>query len=271
MDPRLARIVRAQAGMFTRTQALSCGYSPERIRTELKNRRWFVVVDGVYRLVGSPGGWNARVWAALLAAGDGAVLGGRPAGRLHRIDGVPAYERLAVVVPRNRRPRLSAGALVERSPLSRADVAHQRGIPVLSPARTVVDLARRESLDVAVRIVGDAIRHRGRVAVPNRRRRRASSTAVRGIPPRNLRCPARLRDRGVAPRAEADGYGVHSLRPAFERDREPNAILQLAGWIVLSFTAEQIRRRPDWVQDAIRRMVARRRAELSEVGDAWCG
>ena len=70
---------------------------------------------------------------------------------------------------------------------------------------------------------------------------------------------------------EADGYGVHSLRPAFERDRERNAILQLAGWIVLSFTAGQIRRRPEWVRDVIRRMVARRRAELSEVGDAWCG
>ena len=296
--------------MFTRKQALSCGYSPERIRTELKNGRWLVVVDGVYRLVGSPGGWNARVWAALLAAGDGAVLGGRPAGRLHRIDGVPAYDRLAVVVPRSRRPRLSTGALVERSPLSRADVTHQRGIPVLSPARTVADLARRESLDIAVRIVGDALRSgivlptrlgeqleaaRGRDGIGRARAavafadpvlesvieaellRLIDGAGVRAVPQFEVfhqgmfvaRLDFAIEDLRLG--LEADGYGVHSLRPAFERDRERNAILQLAGWIVLSFTAEQIRRRPDWVRDVIRRIVARRRAELSKIGDAWCG
>ena len=79
MNPRLAALGRAQAGVFTRRQALECGYSRDQIQTEVKNRRWLPVVTGVYRLSGAPGGWATRVWAALLAAGPGAVLGGRPA------------------------------------------------------------------------------------------------------------------------------------------------------------------------------------------------
>lgn len=289
--------------MFTRKQALSCNYSPERIRTELRNRRWLAVVDGVYRVAGSPGGWNARVWAALLAAGEGAVLGGRPAGRLHRIDGVPAYDRLAVVVPRGRRPRLSTGAVVERSPLSRADVARQRGIPVLSPARTVADLARSESLDVGARIVGDALR--SGIVVPARlyeqlEAARGRNGIARARAAARLANPAlesvlegdllRLINRAgvmVVPQfevihqglfvarldfaieelrlgIEADGYGVHSLRPAFERDRERNTLLHLAGWANLSFTAQQIHCRDSWVCEMIRHMVARRRAETRQ-------
>jgi hypothetical protein len=158
MHPRLVALARAQAGVFTRAQALDCGYSEQRIRTELCNRRWLVIVPGVYRLAGAPSGWSTRVWAALLAAGPGAVLGGRPAGRVHRIDGVPAYDRLEIAVPANRRPRRGTGAHVVSAPLERADVARRGGIPVLSPARTVVDLARQEPLDAGIRVVGDALR-----------------------------------------------------------------------------------------------------------------
>jgi very-short-patch-repair endonuclease len=54
---------------------------------------------------------------------------------------------------------------------------------------------------------------------------------------------------------EADGYATHALRPGFERDRERAALLQLAGWSTLSFTARQIRERPDWVVDVVRQRV----------------
>jgi very-short-patch-repair endonuclease len=64
---------------------------------------------------------------------------------------------------------------------------------------------------------------------------------------------------------------VHSLRPAFERYRERNALLQLAGWTTLSFTATQIRQREAWVRSVLTRMAATRRAELGKVADAYCG
>ena len=67
---------------------------------------------------------------------------------------------------------------------------------------------------------------------------------------------------------ESDGYGTHALRPGFERDRERAALLQLAGWNLLSFTATQIRRQPNWVYDVVCRRVEQRRLEL---GIESCG
>ncbi len=52
---------------------------------------------------------------------------------------------------------------------------------------------------------------------------------------------------GIRLAIECDGYDTHARRPGFERDREKSALLQLAGWSLLSFTAIQIRERPDWV------------------------
>jgi very-short-patch-repair endonuclease len=299
MDPRLAGIARSQAGMFSRAQASSCGYSQRRIRTELTNGRWLVVVAGVYRLAGAPGGWAARVWAALLVAGEGAVLGGRPAGRVYHLDGVPAYQRLEIAVPANRRPRLSVGARVEPTSLPARDVTVRGGVPILTPERTVVDLTRREDGGVGVRIVGDALRSgivtrrrvanqieaaRGRRGVDRARAaftladprlesvleaellaliNAAGLTAVpqfevfhRGLFIARLDFAVVRLKLGI----EADGYNVHALRPAFERDRERSALLQLAGWTSLSFTAHQIRRREMWVRNVISEMDARLRS-----------
>jgi very-short-patch-repair endonuclease len=310
MDQVFAAVARSQCGVFSRAQALECGYSPERIRTELRTGRWFTVVPGVYRLAGSPGGWNTRVWSALLAAGPGAVLAGRPAGRLHRIDGVPGYDRLAVAVPANRRPRSRAGADVARVPLTRRDVGRRSGIPVLSAPRTVIDLARREPVEVGARIIADALRTgaanealvtaqlaaaHGRDGLP-----RARAAFMLADPFLESVLEGELLElltgaglvvtpqfevvqfgafiarldfaiEGLRLGYEADGYGVHSLRPAFERDHERHALLELAGWTTLSFTATQIRQRPRWVQDVARRMEHKRRLELGKVRDAYCG
>jgi len=301
MHPRLAAIARAQAGVFTRKQALATGYSTERIHTEVTNGRWIVVVTGVYRLAGSPGGWNTRVWSAILAAGEGAVLAGRPAGRLLRIDGVPGYDRLAIAVPENRRPRRLRNAHVTSVPLSRGDTTRRGGIPVLSGGRAVIDLARTEPLDVGVRIVGDALRS-GLVSADQLLHHLHAACGRNGVgiaraavaladPALESVLEAELFDAitetglVVVPQFEvfhqgvfvarldfaieelqmgfeADGYGVHSLRPAFERDRERNALLQLARWSNTSFTATQIRRRRAWVQQTVLDLVAARQAAV---------
>ena len=62
---------------------------------------------------------------------------------------------------------------------------------------------------------------------------------------------------------EADGYATHAMRPGFERDRERAALLQLAGWSSVAFTATQIRRRPQWVFDVMRERIEQREGEVS--------
>ena len=46
---------------------------------------------------------------------------------------------------------------------------------------------------------------------------------------------------------EVDGYGFHSPRPQFERDRRKDADLMLAGYRVLRITWRRLTREPDQV------------------------
>jgi hypothetical protein len=56
--------------------------------------------------------------------------------------------------------------------------------------------------------------------------------------------------------AEFDGWETHGTRSAFQNDRARDRRLQLLGWRVLHYTAEDVRCRPDEV--------------LAEIGDAVC-
>ncbi len=177
-------------------------------------------------------------------------------------------------------------ATIHRTELSPDDIAICRGFPVTSIARTVVDLARTLPLEIGSRVIADALRT-GRVSaaavehtigrlgrcVGIERARHALASAdpkLESVLERELL--ALLRRAGLNPVAqyvvmaggrfiarvdfalpgirlaiEADGYETHARHLGFERDRETAALLQLAGWSELSFTATQIRQRPDWV------------------------
>ena len=93
---------------------------------------------GVYRLGHAAPGTEATYLAAVLAAGDGAVLARRAAGHLMRLlRGAP---RPPEVIARNER-RIK-GVKVERCRrLDPRDTALFNGIPTTTVARTLVDLA----------------------------------------------------------------------------------------------------------------------------------
>jgi very-short-patch-repair endonuclease len=57
---------------------------------------------------------------------------------------------------------------------------------------------------------------------------------------------------------EVDGWAYHGSRRAFESDRERDAELAAAGWLVLRFTWYQVRRRPAWVAARISDAIGRR-------------
>ena len=52
---------------------------------------------------------------------------------------------------------------------------------------------------------------------------------------------------------EFDGYAFHSDRHSFNADRLRRNELELAGYLVLNFTWQQLTERPDWVISCIRR------------------
>jgi very-short-patch-repair endonuclease len=296
VNSALAKRAARQSGAFSREQALAFGYSDNQISREIKSGRWKVSSSGVYRLAGTPTTLATRGWLVVLAAGDGALLSHRVAGWLQQIDAVPGYRDLDVSVPSHRRPRDVPGAVVHRAALTRADAAWSRGLPVTSPLRTVVDLARTTAPEIGSRIIGDAVRtqlvsfERVEEAIAALGRKHGvgqARQALRLCDPRlesvlEFELLALARRAGLDPRPqftvtengrfiarvdlavpglklalEADGYATHARRPGFERDRERLSLLQAAGWTVLAFTATQIRDRPQWVIDVIRRAVGR--------------
>jgi hypothetical protein len=54
---------------------------------------------------------------------------------------------------------------------------------------------------------------------------------------------------------ETDGYAFHSSPTAFERDRERDQQLTLAGYIVVRFTYNQVTQTPEAVANRIRRLI----------------
>ncbi|MFP5023115.1 hypothetical protein [Pseudonocardia phyllosphaerae] len=142
-DPT-AGLVERQHGLVTRAQALGAGLSPDAIDRRLATRRWVPVHPRVYREASHPAGDEQRVRAAVLWAGDGAVLCGAAAvwwhGLLEHAPGGPgAVTAVGVTVPRRRAPRPRAGVVVRRRELDPADVVEHRGVLVTAPALSVLE------------------------------------------------------------------------------------------------------------------------------------
>ena len=136
---RIAAKTRAQTGAIARRQAIACGLSPSTIDRLIQQRVWIVLQRGVYAIASSADTWHRRVFAALLAAGDGAVLAGTAAAfEWGLIDRAPAV--IDVAVPERRRVQLTA-ARTRCLNLHRMDTTYKGRVPILSIARTIVELA----------------------------------------------------------------------------------------------------------------------------------
>jgi hypothetical protein len=123
----------AQAGILTRAQALTAGLSRAAIHARLSTGRWQRVHPGVLATFGGPLPHPARLWAAVLCAGPGAVLSHETAAELNGLVEGPG-PTVHVSVPTARRVVAPPGVVVHRS------VHAERGRhPALEPPRTRVE------------------------------------------------------------------------------------------------------------------------------------
>jgi very-short-patch-repair endonuclease len=99
---RVEALARAQFGVLTRAQCLGLGMTPGAIKWMLHSRRWQRVHFGVFATHLGPLEWRARVSAALLFCGEGAVASHGSAARLH---GLPQARRQRGVLTGGRRGR----------------------------------------------------------------------------------------------------------------------------------------------------------------------
>lgn len=291
LDPHLLRWARTHHQLVTRDAWMAAGHARRSFDRAAAGGALVRLHRNVAALPGATLDTTTRIAAAVLSFAGGVMASHRSGAYLWRapVDGDDPVE----LITTRRAPTARAGIVVHRPTdlVDLRPVLH-RGIPTTNPLRTLVDLGASASEAVAPtleaflidRLVSPrAVRaalgrhagsgHRGLTPL-----RQALEELVLGDkPPDSVLEPAfgRLLHRhGITgwvfhPRIaglvvdlafpaerlviEVDGWAFHRSRERFERDRERDARLVVAGYTVLRFTWHQVVHQEARVADTVRR------------------
>jgi hypothetical protein len=289
-DRGVAGVAVRQGGVVSFDQLRALGLTARQIDGRVGSGRLHRLHRGVFA-VGHRGlGVDGRRWAAVLALGEGAFLSHHSAA-----DAFGFRRSGSALIDVSVRGRAGsarrAGIRVHRPHvLADDEVTTLRGLPITTPARTLLDLAaaglRERALATALdqaeqqRLIDFAelhellARHRRRpgTGLLNAQLERYGGPTdtrselerlvyelcnVHGLPRPlvNTSIEGKARDfywpdRGLV--VEADSYRWHRSPSALDDDRERDVELTLAGYRVLRFTYEQVTRRPRYVVRALR-------------------
>lgn len=300
LSATLFEVAGGQHGVVTTGQLRLAGLTGDQIARQPWLHR---VHHGVYAVGHRPRTWQSRWMAAILAGGPGAVLSHADAAALWRLGPrPPGAVHVTVGATNGRRP--GAGLAIHRSRrLPAEETTRHLGIPVTTPARTLLDLAPRCSHRRLVRAVDEAERlglcdpdslrrllttHHGRPGTrslgavladhDDSSLTRSELEAVflrlcrrEGLPRPQVNAP--LLDYVVdflwPPAAlivETDGHESHRTRRAFQDDRTRDARLTAAGYRTLRFTYLDVTTRPPVVASRIRSSLRLAAAPTSPAG-----
>jgi very-short-patch-repair endonuclease len=153
LDRSVARLAARQHGLFTRAQARALGARDDEIDRRIGAGRWELALPAVLRVAGVPVGETQRHAAAALWCAPDGLLSHHTAASRYALDAIGRDARLHVLVPSARALSRQPGLLVHRTAvLAPVDRYVVDGIPVTSPARTIIDLAaslHAEALEAA--------------------------------------------------------------------------------------------------------------------------
>ena len=151
----LWRLVETQHGVIAHRQLLALGFSRQAIKHRLAKRRLHPVWRGVYA-VGRPQVTRHGRWmAAVLSCGPEAVLSHTSAAALWEIR--PDHSGpIELSVPAHVFPRRPGVVAHRRATLREADVTQRHGVPVTTPACTLIDIATRLERSQLEAAIGEA-------------------------------------------------------------------------------------------------------------------
>jgi len=290
IETRVRALADRQHGLVARRQLLALGLGREAVKSWARSERLVRVGRGLYTLGHRQRTPESRWMAGVLAVGADARLAERSAGALWTLRPY-AGANLHVAIPSSRGRRPRDGLVVHRwADLRPEECTVARGIPVTTPARTLIDLAvvlRPHQLRRAVERSDELElfhlpdvervleRRRGR---PGYRSLRALLDDARehGLPRTRTeleslflqmcldhRLPRPQVNRWDGAReldfrwpehrlvVETDGWGVHRTRRAFESDNDRSQVLAAQGWTLMRVTWRQLERRPDLVAERV--------------------
>jgi very-short-patch-repair endonuclease len=293
MDPQTRQnraawqLARRQHSVISREQLLALGFGSDAIKHRVRTGRLHPRWRGVYA-VGRPELTQHGLWmAAVLTCGPRAALSHSSAGALCRI--CPVGDRIEVTVP-GPGTRLRPGILVHRAD---REVVRLDGIPVTTPACTLIDLATQlddDDLEAAVNeadkrdlIDPEALRRAlerlaGRHGVARLRalldrrtftltdseleRRFRPLARAAGLPLPQTRADVNgfrvdffWPELGLV--VETDGLRYHRTPAQQARDRVRDQAHAAAGLTPLRFTRAQVRFDPDHVRATLAAVAAR--------------
>ena len=274
----IAAVASRQYGVITRGQLLACGLSGRQIETRVGRGALYRLHRGVYSVGHTAPLLLRREMAAVLAAGRDAVLSHYSAAYLWGLMDDPEWAHVTLTSGQCRKHGIESRALH----LPRADRTIRWGIPVTTPARTIIDLAHSaedlEQMIAEARVTGVLTERKLREALERGGRRpgmRAVANVLDGkYGPAFTRSDAERRLLGLVraaqlpePRVnevvggyevdfhwpvegvvvEVDGFAYHSSRASFERDRSRDAALAALGLRVIRVTWRQLNETPETV------------------------
>jgi very-short-patch-repair endonuclease len=291
----LAEVAGAQRGMVHRSQLFALGITrgsyEHRVRAGALHRVFPSVVSVVWPVL-EP---LAHETAALLHAGDNAVLSHESAAALWGLADSPSFVAMTMI---GRHARSQPGLRIhEVDVLDIRDVCLRHGFPVTSPARTLIDCASNSNIDRllnearALKLVKNADLAEAMGRCPGRKgtgplrklleaeretgftRSEAERRLKRLVQQSGLERPifntyvegveADAYWPGLKLVVEVDGVQFHGHYQAFQRDRAKANKLIAAGYVVLRFTWAQLTERPMLVVATIARTLGRLEARAA--------
>ncbi len=287
LDIAVAKMAARQRSLIHRDQALDLGMTVRQFQARAAGGIYLRMQPNVFRLAGSPVTWEQRVLAACMSAGRGAGASHRCAALIWGFRGIESAP-VEITVPASRRPSLTE-VVVHRT--GAADLVVRRGIPVTTPATTLLALGAVVGAATLESAVEDAVFRRlttpGRLADtlerlggPGRSGSGALRRVLEGRGPGVAATESVLEDRMVrllrrgglpAPvrqfpvggvrldfaypdrllGIEVDGAAFHSASADVQRNCTKSNLLVGLGWRILRFTWADIRDRPDDVLDQL--------------------
>jgi hypothetical protein len=268
-------------GLFSVRQAVAAGYSRAEIARQVRRGRWARLERGILIEAGRSLDPIDQLLLAVLRCPPGSVIAYRSAANVLEWDLLHKPAQVQLIVPRSCEV---AEVDVRRTLLHPSEVTLVGVLPVTTPVRTALDIAANcdhmeavVAIDSAYRLsqispaeleaawcsrtgmhghqaasraIGAADAMSG--SVPESQLR--VQLALAGLPPPLTQYRVLRDGREIArvdfawPDArlvvEVDGYRWHSSPAALKRDHRRQNRLELAGWTVLRFTADDVRDEP---------------------------
>jgi very-short-patch-repair endonuclease len=142
-QPLWMMLLSTQCRIADRGQALGAGFSDRQIEHRVSTGKWQRVYQGVYATFSGPLPREARLWAALLLAGEGALLSHETAAEVQELADKPS-RTIHITVPLNRNPaqrRQRRGIVFHRSSQSQPEFPGTAKLPRTRIQDTVLDLS----------------------------------------------------------------------------------------------------------------------------------